>query len=214
MSAKYQNIASKIIILEDFQEFLTHCRPDNMLRAACRGRLTSLRFRQTAFSRPFVACLGKPRVERSVLATAFWRKGPMAEHDGGEEEERLLRARLETLSGALRKRRNEPLSRPDAEGGGESSSKFGSAMGLGLRASSEFVAAIVVGGLIGWLLDFWLGTKPAFLVVFFMLGVGGGMWNVIRVTSPKPRGGLAQRVRESAPQVGRTASPEANEDED
>ena len=138
----------------------------------------------------------------------------MAAHDGGEEEERLLRARLETLSGALQKKRNESLSRPGAEGGGESSSRFGSAMGLGLRASSEFVAAIVVGGLVGWLLDFWLGTKPAFLVVFFILGVGGGMWNVIRVTSPKPRAGSAQRVQDSAPQGGRMASPEANEDED
>jgi ATP synthase protein I len=137
----------------------------------------------------------------------------MTQRDGGEEEDRLLRARLADLSGALAKQRSESPPRLDADGG-DSSGKFGSAMGLGLRASSEFVAAIVVGGLAGWLLDYGLGTKPAFLVVFFMLGVGAGMWNVIRVTSPAPRSGLAPRGQEPAPQDGRKGSSAANEDED
>jgi ATP synthase protein I len=57
-------------------------------------------------------------------------------------------------------------------------------MALGLRAASEFVAAIIVGGLIGWGLDAWLGTKPAFLIAFFFLGVAAGVVNVIRATSP------------------------------
>jgi ATP synthase protein I len=125
--------------------------------------------------------------------------------EGDEDEDRLLRARLEKLSGDLHKKRLASQPRPGADGGGDSG-KFGSAMGLGLRASSEFVAAIVVGGLIGWLLDVWLGTKPAFLIIFFMLGVGAGVWNVIRVTSPASRSGLGQR--------GQKATPEANEDED
>jgi len=137
----------------------------------------------------------------------------MTQRDGGEEEDRLLRARLADLSGALAKKRVGSTPRTGANGG-ESSAKFGSAMGLGLRASSEFVAAIVVGGLAGWLLDYGLGTKPAFLVVFFMLGVGAGMWNVIRVTSPARRSGVAQRAQEPAPQVGRKGPSAATEDED
>jgi ATP synthase protein I len=129
----------------------------------------------------------------------------MAERDGGEDEDRLLRARLERLSGALQKQRKESLPRPDAQNGGDSG-KFGSAMGLGLRVASEFAAAIVVGGLIGWLLDRGLGTKPAFMIVFFMLGVAAGVWNVIRATSPASR---------SAPgENGKTNPPAADEDED
>ncbi len=58
-------------------------------------------------------------------------------------------------------------------------------MSLGLRAGSEFVSAVIVGSGIGWVLDRALGTNPAFLIVFFMIGVAAGMWNVIRLTSPK-----------------------------
>jgi ATP synthase protein I len=138
----------------------------------------------------------------------------MAERDGGEEEDRLLRARLDTLSGALRKHRKESLSRPGADDGGETSGKLGSAMGLGLRAASEFAAAIVVGGLIGWQLDKWLGTKPAFLIGFFMLGVAAGVWNVIRVTSAISRGQPAAPEQTAPTQSGQNAPPGANEDED
>ena len=57
---------------------------------------------------------------------------------------------------------------------------MGSAMSLGLRAGSEFVSAVIVGSGIGWVLDRALGTNPAFLIVFFMIGVAAGTWNVIR----------------------------------
>jgi ATP synthase protein I len=130
----------------------------------------------------------------------------MGEREGGEDEDRLLRARLEELSGALEKQRKGSPSRPGADNGGNSSGKFGSAMGLGLRAASEFAAAVVVGGLVGWQLDVWLGTKPAFMIVFFMLGVAAGVWNVIRVTSPLSHSGPAER--------GQGAPPAADEDED
>jgi ATP synthase protein I len=138
----------------------------------------------------------------------------MAEGDGGEDEDRLLRARLEKLSGALAKHRREPPPRPGVSGGGDSSGKLGSAMGLGLRAASEFAAAIVVGGLIGWQLDVWLGTKPAFLIVFFLLGVVAGIWNVIRVTSPLSRSEPARSGQAAPLRVEQNAPPGADEDED
>jgi ATP synthase protein I len=137
----------------------------------------------------------------------------MAERDGGEEDERRLRARLDTLSGALAKQRKASLPRP-GESGGDSSGKFGSAMGLGLRAASEFAAAIVVGGLIGWQLDKWLGTKPAFLIVFFMLGVAAGVWNVIRVTSPLSRSEPAKGGQAAPPTLGQNAPSGVDDDED
>jgi hypothetical protein len=58
-------------------------------------------------------------------------------------------------------------------------------MSLGLRAGGEFVSAVILGLGIGWILDRALGTNPAFLIVFFLLGVAAGVWNVIRLTSPK-----------------------------
>ena len=61
----------------------------------------------------------------------------------------------------------------------------GSAMSLGLRAGSEFVSAVIIGLGIGWVLDRALHTNPAFLIVFFLIGVAAGIWNVIRLTSPK-----------------------------
>jgi ATP synthase protein I len=88
-----------------------------------------------------------------------------------------LRARLDRLSGEL-KGRPQPRPEPKSDGAG-------SAMSLGMRAASEFVSAILVGLGIGWALDRALRTNPAFLIVFFMIGVAAGVWKVIRLTSPK-----------------------------
>lgn len=53
-------------------------------------------------------------------------------------------------------------------------------MGYALRLSSEFVAGIVVGALIGWALDKVAGTSPWGLVVFLLLGFCAGVLNVLR----------------------------------
>ena len=54
---------------------------------------------------------------------------------------------------------------------------------LGFRIGTELIAAVIVGGLIGFGLDSWLGTKPWLLVVFVLLGNLAGLWNVFRITS-------------------------------
>ncbi len=101
----------------------------------------------------------------------------------GDEENAALRARLAKLSGDLKGR--AAANPPPSQGGQPGSDGMGSAMAMGLRAGSEFVAAIIVGAGIGWVIDRALGTKPAFLIVFFLLGVAAGVFNVIRATSPK-----------------------------
>lgn len=53
-------------------------------------------------------------------------------------------------------------------------------MAMGLRMSTELVAAIAVGGLIGYGLDKWLGTSPWLFLAFFMLGFAAGIINVVR----------------------------------
>jgi ATP synthase protein I len=132
-----------------------------------------------------------------------------------DDNEEALRARLDKLSGALRKRRGS-ASGPAQGGGEDSRDGFGSAMSLGLRAASEFAAAIVVGGLMGWQLDRWLGTKPAFLIAFFLIGVVAGVWNVIRVTSPLSRAGAPVKdgPKSGAPAGGLPKSPEGVDDDE
>ena len=58
-----------------------------------------------------------------------------------------------------------------------------SALSMGLRAASELVAGILVGGLIGWQLDKWLGTSPILLIIFFLLGTAAGILGVIRASN-------------------------------
>ena len=65
--------------------------------------------------------------------------------------------------------------RPDTDGGSR-----GNALGFAMRLATELVAAVAVGGFIGWALDRWLGTTPLFLLVFFFIGVAAGILNVVR----------------------------------
>jgi ATP synthase protein I len=55
-----------------------------------------------------------------------------------------------------------------------------SALARALRLSTEFVAAVLVGGGIGYLADRWLGTLPWGLIVFLLLGFVAGILNVMR----------------------------------
>ena len=92
-----------------------------------------------------------------------------------------MRKRLAALSrdlrGAMRgPRRSRP--RPSRRPSG-----VGQAISLGMRVISEFVAAIAVGGFIGWQLDRWLGSSPVAMIVFLALGTAAGFWNVYRVAT-------------------------------
>ena len=47
-------------------------------------------------------------------------------------------------------------------------------MARGFRLSTELVAGVLVGAMIGWLLDRWLGISPWGLIVFLLLGFAAG----------------------------------------
>ena len=53
-------------------------------------------------------------------------------------------------------------------------------MGKALKISTEFVAAVVVGATLGFILDNWFDTKPWLTIGFFFMGVIAGILNVIR----------------------------------
>ena len=59
--------------------------------------------------------------------------------------------------------------------------KRGLFMGSAFRLGTELVAAVVVGTIIGFILDNWFDTKPWFIIIFFFIGVIAGILNVIRV---------------------------------
>ena len=53
-------------------------------------------------------------------------------------------------------------------------------LGKALKISTELVASVVVGTLLGFILDGWFDTRPWLTISFFFMGVGAGFLNVIR----------------------------------
>ena len=55
-----------------------------------------------------------------------------------------------------------------------------SSMGLALKLGTELVAAVLVGTIIGFILDNWFDSKPWLTIIFFFAGAAAGILNVIR----------------------------------
>ena len=61
-------------------------------------------------------------------------------------------------------------------------------MARGFRLSSELIAGVVVGALMGWGLDRLLSTSPWGMIVFVLIGFAAGVLNVIRSAGVAPDG--------------------------
>ena len=82
----------------------------------------------------------------------------------------------------LRQAQAKQAKRTGPEGGtGRPSAASG--LGFAFRIGTELVVGIVVGVGTGLGLDYWLGTKPGFMIAFFFLGAGAGMLNVYRTVT-------------------------------
>ena len=55
-----------------------------------------------------------------------------------------------------------------------------SPIGTAFKLSTELIAAVAVGTIIGFIFDKTFGTKPWFILIFFFVGVVAGITNVIR----------------------------------
>ena len=55
-----------------------------------------------------------------------------------------------------------------------------SSIGTAFKLSTELVAAVAVGTIIGFILDKTFGTNPWLLIIFFFIGVVAGIINVIK----------------------------------
>ena len=79
-----------------------------------------------------------------------------------------FKTRLEIAKKRINKNRNSQKN--------EKTTSFGEAF----KMSTELVAAVLVGTIIGFIFDNWFGTKPWLILLFFFIGVITGILNVIR----------------------------------
>ena len=119
----------------------------------------------------------------------------MTDNQKGSLEDRLKR-----LDAELADRRKDDGAERAAEARASESRK---GYAVAMKLSSEFVAAVIVGALLGYLLDHFAGTGPWGMIVLLLLGFCAGVLNVMRaagmVASPHPVDRLAGR------QSGKTA---------
>ena len=87
--------------------------------------------------------------------------------DGLEERRRQLEADLAS---------RRPADKPGRKAEWAGKSSYAKAFQL----STEFVAAIFVGALLGYLIDRFLGTTPWGMILFLLLGFVAGVLNVMR----------------------------------
>jgi ATP synthase protein I len=75
----------------------------------------------------------------------------------------------------------------------------------GYRLASEFVAGVLVGGLIGYGVDYLTGTLPLFLIIFLLFGFGAGILNMSRA---------ANRSQPTAEELRKMTPPNQADDEE
>ncbi|QSY95168.1 AtpZ/AtpI family protein [Rhizobium bangladeshense] len=94
-----------------------------------------------------------------------------------DDREESLEKRRAQLGAELATKRVEANVEEASEARAEESRKgYAQAMKL----SSEFISAIVVGAVLGYVLDRFVGTAPWGLIVLLLLGFCAGVLNVLR----------------------------------
>jgi ATP synthase protein I len=104
-----------------------------------------------------------------------------------DDREEGLEKRRAQLGAKLRAKRVEAGENEANEARAEASREgYAQAMKL----SSEFISAVVVGAVLGYLFDRFVGTAPWGLIVLLLLGFCAGVLNVLRaagkVAKPEP----------------------------
>ncbi len=93
-----------------------------------------------------------------------------------------LSARLRDLSGRIAAERSGHAEQAKPHASLEGAAGYAK----GYRLASEFVAGTLVGGLIGYGIDWLLGTLPFGLIFFLLLGFGAGILNMARAARRAP----------------------------
>jgi ATP synthase protein I len=107
--------------------------------------------------------------------------------DASSPDEAALSARLGSLDQRLSEIRDSRRTGTDQpESGSGDGSARASAMARGFQLSSELIAGVVVGALIGWGFDRLLSTSPWGLIVFVLVGFIAGVVNLVRSAGVVP----------------------------
>lgn len=113
--------------------------------------------------------------------------GGKGNHDQSSSDEAALSARLGNLDHRLSEIRDGRKIRTDQGGAnGADGAAKASAMARGFRLSSELIAGVVVGAVLGWGLDRALSTSPWGMIIFVLLGFTAGVVNVVRAAGVAP----------------------------
>ena len=95
-------------------------------------------------------------------------------------DDRLSREQFDARLRALNARRETERAAEIAGAKGRSD------WGMAVKLSSEFIAAVIVGGALGFAFDWLFDTSPWGLIVLFMLGFGASILNVLRAVGRAP----------------------------
>jgi ATP synthase protein I len=116
--------------------------------------------------------------------------------EGGDGRKKALDAdlsqRLKRLETQIERKRPSATSDPSTRPGPAAGP---SPLGQAMRLSTEFIAGVLAGGILGWMFDHYLGTKPWGLIVLLMLGFATGVYNVMRASGALPRAPTKERDR-------------------
>ena len=123
---------------------------------------------------------------------------------GGDGEEERVRKQSRLLKEKIARAQVTRAASDAAAAGGQASRDM-TGMGRGLRLGTEFIAAILVGAVAGYLLDRWLNTAPWIMLVMLLIGFAAGVLNVVR--------SAAELNRASPPPPGSDLGP-GSDDED
>ena len=68
-------------------------------------------------------------------------------------------------------------------GAGGRSKSDGSALGLAVQFSAAFVSSVAAGGVLGWGIDWLVGSSPWGLITCLLLGFCAGMFSLLRAAA-------------------------------
>lgn len=88
--------------------------------------------------------------------------------------------RLKRLSDQIAEMRADESAKNTTDG---ETARDAANLSSGARAGAELVSCMIAGGLIGWVLDYFLESSPLFLIVFLLVGVCSGFYAVYRITN-------------------------------
>ena len=108
----------------------------------------------------------------------------MAADETGQDGPSPKDSRLTSLDERLDRIKRDEALRGDAKTTAESQRLIRS---VGSRILSDLVGLPFGGGLIGWLIDRWLGTTPWFMLALLFFGFGLAVRNVMRIANQGPK---------------------------